>query len=199
MAAKQNPSNNMKIGFDDSSSEDNSFSTQPMNTQPMSIQPRKSYKKYFITLLVLLVLGIGGFSFYKYYYTQTDSYKEAKVKKDTENLIQQVSKHMLLPTDEEPVIFDVTDPQALVSQQAFFNGAEKGDRLLVYSKVAKAIIYSPSRDMIINVGPITFDQEQVDVEQAKKATTPSSSESDSEASATPKKATTTTSTDEDSE
>ena len=68
---------------------------------------------------------------------------------------------MILPTDETPAIFIVQDPNQLMSQQPFFKGAQKNDRLMVYQKSGKAILYSPVRNMIVNVGPVTFDQPPV--------------------------------------
>jgi hypothetical protein len=63
---------------------------------------------------------------------------------------------MVLP-EGKPAVFVVQDPELLISQQAFFKGAQKDDRLLVYPEAGKAIVYSPKRHMIINVGPVTFD------------------------------------------
>lgn len=65
-----------------------------------------------------------------------------------------VSEHMTLPEDDEPVLSVVTDAKALIAEQAFFAGVVDGDQVLLFPKNLKAIIYSPSRDRIINVGPI---------------------------------------------
>jgi hypothetical protein len=74
------------------------------------------------------------------------------------NLLDDVGKHVLLPTTENPQIFMIENPALLVGQQAFFEGAIEGDRLIVYTNMGKAIIYSPARDIIVNMGPVTFDQ-----------------------------------------
>lgn len=63
-----------------------------------------------------------------------------------------------LPKGETPAVFDITDPQSLISQQAFFTNAQKGDKLIVYPQSGKAIIYSPERKRVINAGPVTFNQ-----------------------------------------
>ncbi|MCU0660002.1 MAG: hypothetical protein MUD00_00045 [Candidatus Pacebacteria bacterium] len=42
----------------------------------------------------------------------------------------------------------------------FFKGAQKGDKLVVFPTTGKAIIYSPERDIIVNVGPVTFDNNE---------------------------------------
>lgn len=80
-----------------------------------------------------------------------------KSDKEIKKTVGEVSKIMDLPTGESPTIFEITDPETLSAQQPFFNGSVKGDKLLIYPASAKAIIYSPSREKIINVGPLTFD------------------------------------------
>ena len=104
-------------------------------------------------ILGLLVLGVGGYYTYKYFsYTP-----EEKARAATASLIEHVSRHMILPVGEVPTIFEIKDPETLARQQQFFSSAQKGDELLIYPKASKAIIYSPSKDIIVNVGPVTND------------------------------------------
>lgn len=77
---------------------------------------------------------------------------------DTKSVIISVSKLMMVPQGDDPIVYEIKDPASLQSQQAFFAGSIVGDQLLVYPKSAKAIIYSPSRNLIVNVGPMNFDQ-----------------------------------------
>jgi hypothetical protein len=62
---------------------------------------------------------------------------------------------MVVPTGK-PSVFTIEDPKILSSQQAFFAQAEKGDSLIVYAQEGKAIIYSKKRNIIVNVGPVSF-------------------------------------------
>ena len=125
-------------------------------------------KKFWISGFILIILLIGGGLYYTYY-QNTPAAKEAKIKSETATLIKEVSKHILLTTDEEPAIFVITDPAQLSAQQAFFANAIQGDKLLVYWKTAKAIIYSPERKLIVNVGPVTFDEKELNTEPSIKA------------------------------
>lgn len=75
-------------------------------------------------------------------------------KKQVAEMMASVGKIMLLPKGDEPVLARVEDPDALMKQQAFFTGAEKGDALLIFPKAQRAILYSPRRKLIINSGPI---------------------------------------------
>lgn len=85
---------------------------------------------------------------------------KASPEQQTKNTLAAVGALMVLPVDEAPTIFNVSDSSALKQQQNFFANAENGDVLIVYPKSTKAIIYSPSRNIIVNVGPITFDDQQ---------------------------------------
>lgn len=117
--------------------------------------PKKSRKKLVIGGIIVLIVALvlGGLIYRKMAGTP-----EARAKAETVKLVKEVKKLMILPDTDVPAIFDVQDPTLLASQQAFFVGAEKGDKLLVYPQIGKAIIYSPSRHIIVNVGPVTFDQ-----------------------------------------
>ena len=66
-------------------------------------------------------------------------------------LVRDVSKLIILP-EESPTIATVTDPKALVGQP-FFEKAETGDRVLVFTDAKKAILYRPSIKKIVEVMP----------------------------------------------
>lgn len=124
----------------------------------MNIESKKNKKLIRLAIyivILLLVIAAGKYGYTKY--TSTDSYKATQVEKEAKDLVSEVSKLMLLP-DEVPAIFNIQDPEKLISQQLFFKGAQKDDKLMVFQKAGKAVLYSPSRGRIINVGPITFDQ-----------------------------------------
>lgn len=66
-----------------------------------------------------------------------------------------VGRHMVLPEDEEPALATVTDKTKISTD--FFKQAENGDKLLIYQDHKTAIIYRPSLDKIIAVGPVSID------------------------------------------
>lgn len=68
-----------------------------------------------------------------------------------------VGRHMSLPK-ESPSVARVSDKSAL-SGQEFFTRAENNDKVLIYKKAKLAVLYRPSTDKIINVGPITLEGE----------------------------------------
>ncbi len=149
----------------------------------------KKTKNLLILVVIIIALAlIGNYAYGKY--TGTADYKTKKDQAEAANLVSAVSKLMLLPADETPAIFVVQDPNQLISQQPFFKGAQKDDRLMVYQKSGKAILYSPSRNMIVNVGPVTFDQPpvatpSVSAPDQSKASTSSKSDTKTETTTKP--------------
>jgi hypothetical protein len=75
--------------------------------------------------------------------------------REAESLAAEVSKFLVLPTDEVPTIATVVDPQALKAQ-AFFADAKKGDQVLIYGKAQKAVLYDPVAKKVINVAPVNI-------------------------------------------
>jgi hypothetical protein len=130
-------------------------------------QPKKK-NGLIITLVIVVILALAAFGSWSYY-----SYYQAKQKlsklstpegqtelaqREVDLLLARIKEHMVLPEDEEPTIASVTDVEALKKTQPFFEKAQNGDRVLVYTKAGKAIIFSPERDLIVNVGAVAIDQ-----------------------------------------
>ncbi|USN87540.1 MAG: hypothetical protein H6779_03965 [Candidatus Nomurabacteria bacterium] len=90
--------------------------------------------------------------------TSSQDYIYEAGEKQTKELVSLASNHMVVP-DETPEVYLIQEPKLLIAEQSFFVGTEKGDYLLIFPKAGKAIIYSRDRDMIINAGPINFDNQ----------------------------------------
>lgn len=99
-----------------------------------------------VALVCVLLVGYGLVRAWGYFFAS----EEAKVRA----LVEDVSEHMLLPERETPNVATVSDLHALEGQ-LFFKRAEIGDKVLMYLVSQRAIIYRPSIDRIIEVGPIT--------------------------------------------
>ncbi len=116
-----------------------------------------------IVILIFVVTIIPSCFFYYKYKTAISFFKNQPIKKETKQLINRVDKLMELPQDELPTVATVTDKNKLKNQPIFAR-AENGDKLLIYPKAKKAILYRPSTNKIIEVVPIstgTKDETQV--------------------------------------
>jgi len=145
--------------------QNNQDATMETASMPKEIKtkPKKRIRKPFLILLILILIAGVSYGGYKYYnYSKTEVYKQKKADRQVKSLVNKVGKLILLP-EGTPAIFDIKDPMTLIPQQAFFVGSEKGDQLLVYPQIGKAIIYSPKRNLIVNVGPVTNDEQPAPV------------------------------------
>jgi hypothetical protein len=70
-----------------------------------------------------------------------------------------LARLMELPKKEEPVVVTVLDTNKLKGQQ-FFANAKNGDKVAIYSKSNKAILFRPSTNKIIEVAPVQMGQNQ---------------------------------------
>ncbi len=104
-----------------------------------------------VVVIVLLSLATAG-----YFYWQYEKERTQNPSHEIEEVIQQVGRHMVLP-EGTPVLATVTDKEAL-SEQAFFQKAENGDKVLIYPDSQRVILYRPSLGKIIDVTSVRTQQ-----------------------------------------
>lgn len=106
----------------------------------------------------LVMLAAGGGVMYFYVQHQKASVLGSSDKdKESNALIAEVGKLIELPKGEQPTIATVSDINKLKGQ-AFFAQAKNGDKVLIYTKAQKAILYDPIDKKIVEVGPINLNQ-----------------------------------------
>ena len=76
----------------------------------------------------------------------------------TKSVVEKVGKLIALPTDETPSLATVQDKSKL-KDQPFFKNALNGDKLLLFIKAKKAILYRESTNKIIEVAPINIQKQ----------------------------------------
>jgi hypothetical protein len=110
-----------------------------------------------LQIILVLLIVLGGTAYYFYDRFSTLKATSQNTTEETADLVREVSKLILLPTDETPTIATVADPDALKNQEFFVN-AKIGDKVLIYTNARKAILYDPTAKKIINVAPINIGQ-----------------------------------------
>lgn len=116
-------------------------------------------KNHFSVILILVLLLSFSLTFYfykKYQAVQKTLQKQKQLSsEDREKLIAQVGKLIELPKEEATVAV-VSDKEKL-KNQPFFQNAKNGDRVLIFTKAKKAILYRPSTNKIIEVSQINLE------------------------------------------
>ena len=129
---------------------------------------KKFNKKILVLVLVLLLLIValaGGGYFFMNRQAQKDESPDGKlVANQIQDLIDEVGEKMELPKGETPTIATVTDVTKL-SDQEFFKNAQNGDRVLIFAKSKKAILYRPTTKKIIDFSPVNLNPDSQGVAQ----------------------------------
>ncbi len=115
-----------------------------------------------VFLLIIALIIIVGFLVYKVIKGEEIPSFEVKLgeqlsEEQIGDLLGRISRLIMLPEETDPLIATINDAPALRAEQAFYRDAENGDQLVIFTKRAMAVIYRPSVDKLINVGPIFFD------------------------------------------
>lgn len=87
---------------------------------------------------------------------------QSVAKEEIKGLVEKLSKLVVLPEGEEPVVATVTDKEKLKDQPVFAK-TENGDKILIYSKAQKAYIYRPSANVLIDVIPVNIGNQQISI------------------------------------
>lgn len=123
-------------------------------TDTVAYKSPSKKKKYIRYVLVVIFIASIIHNIYAFNKIRVLTQNPAEVsQKEIQDIVAKVSKLMVLPNDETPTLATVSDPEKLKGQ-AFFANAKLGDKVLVYSKAQKAILYNPSENKIIEVAPI---------------------------------------------
>ena len=101
---------------------------------------------------VLALVAIFYFAAFQLFKIQKDP--SAISQKEIKTITERIGKFMELPEGETPTLATVSDREKLKGQQ-FFSNAKNGDKVLVYPKAKKAILYRPSSGKIIEVANLT--------------------------------------------
>lgn len=108
-------------------------------------------------LMIVLVLGLGGAGYYFFSQYQKTQYllknPNEAAKADVTDTIAKVAQLVEVPQGEEPTVATVSDIEKL-RDKAFFQTAQNGDKVIVYSQAKKAILFRPSTNKVVEMAPV---------------------------------------------
>lgn len=126
------------------------------------VKPKSKKEIVLVCIVLLSFLGLAGYLSYGFWSAKgslgiynNEFSQTQNENKEIGDIIAEVSKLIILPNDEKPTIATVSDPKVL-KDQPFFSKAKVGDKVLIYTKAQKAILYDPVANKIVNIAPINL-------------------------------------------
>lgn len=109
-------------------------------------------------IIMVVIMGSAGTSFLFYLRIQELQKlvqdPQAITFEELKSITGKLSSHINLPQDDTPTLATILDKQKI--NDPFFSGAENGDKLLVFPKSGKALLYRPQTNKVINFGIINI-------------------------------------------
>ncbi|MBI5018976.1 hypothetical protein HZB58_01760 [Candidatus Gottesmanbacteria bacterium] len=133
------------------------------------------HKRLIVLIIILLVAGGIGYGVFRFVELSQEvarlkSSPQAAAeaaKTEVKKLVEQVGKLIAVPTDETPTVATVSDSEKL-KVNPFFQNAQNGDKVLIFTGAKKAIIYRPADNKIIEVGPLSIGTPSASAAQPMK-------------------------------
>ena len=106
----------------------------------------------FVILVMIITAAISGVTAGFYYYSKYQSaiippFNTDTASREAETLVAKIGKLIHLPDNEEPTIATVSDMEKL-KDKPFFKDAKVGDKVLLYPKAKRAVLYDVSNNKI---------------------------------------------------
>jgi hypothetical protein len=120
-------------------------------------QPRRSFRAVSFILFILVILFAGAAGYFYWKSGTVEPVEDAKNAVAVDDLVMEVGKLIVLPTDEKPTVATVTDV-AKLKGQPFFEKARVGYKVLIYTNNKKAILYDPIGKIIVEVGALNLSK-----------------------------------------
>jgi hypothetical protein len=134
--------------------------------RPSALKPSfsKRFRKKFgkngkLAIVILAIAALSALS-YGYIHTRNElnrlSNPQETSKNDTQQLVDKVGKLIVLPTGDAPTAATINDVSKLKSQE-FFSRAKDGDKVLVYAKSGRAVLYRPSINKVVEYSKVNLN------------------------------------------
>lgn len=112
-------------------------------------------RRFFIWFLII-VAALWSLGFYEI--GRSAVYREnpgLSGQQQAAEMLKKVGELIQLPINEAPTVATINDAASAKKEQPFLVNAENGDVLIVYPNAQTALLYRPSQNKLIAVGPVT--------------------------------------------
>ncbi len=125
------------------------------------IQPTlRILRRYFLYLLILAALILLALVFEAGRWSVYRSHPDLSQAEQATAILQKVGNLIQLPAGEQPTMATINDAASAKKAQPFLTNAQNGDILIVFPNAAEALLYRPSTNKLIAVGPVDNTQTQ---------------------------------------
>lgn len=132
--------------------EPESTDTPEYDTPRPSLTRRIRRFVYRFSILIIIICAIG---FYELGRSAVYSaHPELSGQDQASAILRKVGALIQLPSGETPTVATINDAASAKLGQPFLANAENGDVLIVYPNAQTAILYRPSTNKLIAVGPV---------------------------------------------
>lgn len=143
---------------------------QNNSANEITISPTKVAAVIGILIFLLITIAPGYYFFRKYQKAQKQLNQVTLTpQEDGKAILENVRKLIDLPVDEEPTIATILDKEK-VKDQPFFANAKNGDKVIIFNKNKKALLYDPIENRIIEMGPLIVPSPTLILPKLKAAT-----------------------------
>lgn len=151
---------NISVDSTDDKDKETSAETVPRNMR------QQGNKKVLIALVVIVIAAAFVYMLFDRMQLSKEVDKlsqsqpqQTSAEDEAKQLSSEVGKLIDLPSDEVPTIATVTDASK-VQDKPFFAKAQNGDKVLLYAKSSKAVLYRPSAKKLIEVSALNLSEAQ---------------------------------------
>jgi hypothetical protein len=123
-------------------------------SNPQVIQNRSRLVKAAVGLVVVALVVLTALL-----YQQNRDLKNASAsssasgKQESQRLTKKVGQLIELPSNDTATVATVRNAKRL-QRQRFFRNAENGDKVLIFTKAKRVVVYREQDNRIVNVGPV---------------------------------------------
>jgi hypothetical protein len=122
-------------------------------------------RRYFLWVVIIVAVILLAFAFEAGRVTVYNAHPELAQAEQATTVLNKVGQLIQLPTGETPSMATINDAASAKKAQPFLVNAQNGDVLIVYPNAGTALLYRPSTDKLIAVGPVNTGAENQQPQQ----------------------------------
>lgn len=126
-----------------------------------------------VLFAVVLVASVAGCVYYYRQYQALKNDPNVQNRQESAQILEDLSRLMLLPDGQEPIFAKVLDKEKL-KDQPFFQRAENGDTIVIFPSTLQAVLYRSSIKRIIDIAPASSESVEDQAVTSTRARVPSS-------------------------